>query len=126
MKVWKKNLSLALTQLAEYPLEKEIVFILPEASCLNLIVSTQEDPQLDEKQKKSNCLLVGPTGSGKSTLIRQLLREFNVTSGDITIDGGNNWIFKETEFFEAVEAFKVEIPTYITSIGKFCLKCYNV
>ena len=30
--------------------------------------------------------IVGPTGSGKSTLIRQLLREFNVTSGEIYID----------------------------------------
>lgn len=31
--------------------------------------------------------IVGPTGAGKSTLIRQLLREFNITSGTITIDG---------------------------------------
>jgi len=31
--------------------------------------------------------VVGPTGSGKSTLIRQLLREFNVTDGEIYIDG---------------------------------------
>ena len=31
--------------------------------------------------------IVGPTGSGKSTLIRQLLREFNVTKGEIKIDG---------------------------------------
>ncbi len=31
--------------------------------------------------------IVGPTGSGKSTLIRQLLREFNFTDGDIFIDG---------------------------------------
>ena len=33
--------------------------------------------------------IVGPTGAGKSTLIRQLLREFNITSGSITIDGEN-------------------------------------
>lgn len=30
--------------------------------------------------------IVGKTGSGKSTLIRQLLREFNITSGNIYID----------------------------------------
>ncbi|WP_208454215.1 ABC transporter ATP-binding protein [Acholeplasma laidlawii] len=30
--------------------------------------------------------VVGPTGSGKTTLVRQLLREFNVTEGDIVID----------------------------------------
>ncbi len=30
--------------------------------------------------------IVGPTGAGKSTLIRQLLREFNVTSGKVLID----------------------------------------
>jgi len=31
--------------------------------------------------------IVGPTGAGKSTLIRQLLREFNVTKGSVLIDG---------------------------------------
>lgn len=40
--------------------------------------------------------IVGPTGAGKSTIIRQLLREFNVTEGDIYIDG------------EPIESFKVE------------------
>lgn len=30
--------------------------------------------------------IVGPTGAGKSTLIRQLLREFNVTKGSVLID----------------------------------------
>lgn len=30
--------------------------------------------------------IVGPTGSGKSTLIRQILREFKVTSGDILLN----------------------------------------
>jgi ATP-binding cassette subfamily B protein len=38
--------------------------------------------------------VVGPTGSGKSTLIRQLLREFNVTDGEIYIDGKNISKFK--------------------------------
>ena len=33
--------------------------------------------------------IVGPTGSGKSTLIRQLLREFNLTKGEIKIDGND-------------------------------------
>lgn len=33
--------------------------------------------------------IVGPTGSGKSTLIRQLLREFNLTTGEIKIDGND-------------------------------------
>ncbi|HHW79850.1 MAG TPA: ABC transporter ATP-binding protein [Acholeplasmataceae bacterium] len=33
--------------------------------------------------------IVGPTGAGKSTLIRQLLREFNPSEGTITIDGVN-------------------------------------
>lgn len=50
-KTWKKNLPLALARLSESPLEKEVIFILPEASCINLIVSTQEDPQLNEKQR---------------------------------------------------------------------------
>ncbi len=31
--------------------------------------------------------IVGPTGAGKSTLIRQLLREFNVTNGQVYVDG---------------------------------------
>ncbi len=30
--------------------------------------------------------IVGPTGAGKSTLIRQLLREFNVTDGQVYVD----------------------------------------
>ncbi|CCV64754.1 ABC-type transport system, permease and ATPase components [Alteracholeplasma palmae J233] len=33
--------------------------------------------------------IVGPTGAGKSTLIRQLLRQFNTTSGNIYIDDVN-------------------------------------
>jgi len=50
--------------------------------------STIEDINLTIK-KGQTIGVVGPTGSGKSTLIRQLLREFNVTSGDILIDGKN-------------------------------------
>lgn len=33
--------------------------------------------------------IVGPSGSGKSTILRQLLRDFNPTSGDILINGEN-------------------------------------
>ncbi len=33
--------------------------------------------------------IVGPTGSGKSTIIRQLLREFNVTEGEVLLNGVN-------------------------------------
>lgn len=40
--------------------------------------------------------IVGPTGAGKSTLIRQLLREFNVTQGNILIDN------------LPIEAYKIE------------------
>lgn len=40
--------------------------------------------------------IVGPTGAGKSTLIRQLLREFNVTEGDVYIDN------------ERIEHYKIE------------------
>lgn len=38
--------------------------------------------------------IVGPTGAGKSTLIRQLLREFNISSGSILIDGEDISQFK--------------------------------
>ena len=45
---------------------------------------------IDFSIKKGQTIgIVGPTGSGKSTLVRQLLREFNVTSGNIYIDGLN-------------------------------------
>ena len=38
--------------------------------------------------------IVGPTGSGKTTLIRQMLRQSNVTEGNITIDGKDIKKFK--------------------------------
>lgn len=40
-----------------------------------------------EIKKGQTIGIVGPTGSGKSTLIRQLLREFNVTDGEVLING---------------------------------------
>ncbi len=40
--------------------------------------------------------IVGPTGAGKSTLIRQLLREFNVTEGSILVDG------------KSIQSYKIE------------------
>lgn len=46
--------------------------------------------------------VVGPTGSGKSTLIRQLLREFNITSGNILIDDKNIEEYKIEEVRDLV------------------------
>lgn len=46
--------------------------------------------------------IVGPTGSGKSTLIRQLLREFNITSGEVLIDGVNITHFKIQDIHDLV------------------------
>ncbi len=40
-----------------------------------------------EIKKGETIGIVGPTGAGKSTLIRQLLREFNVTDGNVLLDG---------------------------------------
>lgn len=38
--------------------------------------------------------IVGPTGAGKSTLVRQLLREFNVTDGDVFVDDASIETYK--------------------------------
>lgn len=52
---------------------------------------------IDINIKKGQTIgIVGPTGAGKSTLIRQLLREFNVSDGSILIDG------------KSIEAYKIE------------------
>lgn len=40
-----------------------------------------------EIKKGETIGIVGPTGAGKSTLIRQFLREYNLVSGNIYIDG---------------------------------------
>jgi ATP-binding cassette, subfamily B, multidrug efflux pump len=47
-------------------------------------------------QKGQTIGVVGPTGAGKSTLIRQLLREFNVSKGSVLIDN------------TPIERFKIE------------------
>ena len=41
--------------------------------------------------------LVGSTGSGKSTLIKILLRFYNVKSGDVTVGGKNIYDFSIEE-----------------------------
>ncbi len=55
----------------KYPFDKE-----PVLKDINLVINVGE-----------TIGIVGQTGSGKSTLIRQLLREFNTSSGTILIDG---------------------------------------
>jgi ATP-binding cassette, subfamily B, multidrug efflux pump len=52
---------------------------------------------IDISIKKGQTIgIVGPTGAGKSTLIRQLLREFNVSDGTILVDG------------QPIESYKIE------------------
>ena len=41
--------------------------------------------------------LVGPTGSGKTTIINLLMRFYDINSGEITIDGGNIRDYKISE-----------------------------
>ncbi len=52
---------------------------------------------IDISIKKGQTIgIVGPTGAGKSTLIRQLLREFNVSEGTILVDD------------KPIESYKIE------------------
>lgn len=52
---------------------------------------------IDISIKKGQTIgIVGPTGAGKSTLIRQLLREFNVSEGKILVDD------------KPIESYKIE------------------
>ncbi len=64
----------------KYPFDKEAV-IKNISFCIN---------------KGETIGIVGPTGAGKSTLIRQLLREFNVSDGNVFLDG------------EAIDTYKID------------------
>jgi ATP-binding cassette subfamily B protein len=57
-------------------------------------------------KKGQTIAIVGPTGAGKSTLIRQLLREFNVSEGQIYIDGSSI----ETYQIEAIRNLVGYVP----------------
>ncbi|MDY0295151.1 MAG: ABC transporter ATP-binding protein [Acholeplasmataceae bacterium] len=57
-------------------------------------------------EKGQTLAIVGPTGAGKSTLIRQLLREFNVSEGQIYIDGSSI----ETYQIEAIRNLVGYVP----------------
>ncbi len=59
--------------------------------------------QLHFKLKQGETLgIVGKTGSGKTTLIRLLLREFDITDGDITIGNESIYNYKLTSLRSAI------------------------
>lgn len=64
----------------------------------NFKYHTDEEPVLKEivfdLQQGTTLGIVGRTGSGKSTLSRLLLREFDLTDGDILIDGNSIYKYK--------------------------------
>ncbi|MFW9929568.1 MAG: ABC transporter ATP-binding protein [Candidatus Thorarchaeota archaeon] len=73
--------SVNLTQISSLISFKNVSFIYPNSK-----MEVLSDLNLDIKVGEKIALL-GPTGSGKSTLIQLLLRFYDPTSGSITIDG---------------------------------------
>ncbi|MDA3731126.1 ABC transporter ATP-binding protein [Niameybacter massiliensis] len=55
-----------------------------------------------ELKKGGKYLIVGPSGGGKSTLLKLLRKYFNPTNGEILIDGYNLKDIKKNDFFSQV------------------------
>ena len=73
--------------------------------------------------KKVRNLLVGRTGSGKTSIINLLNRFYEIQSGSITIDGINVEKFKLENLRKHIAVVQQEVHLFSTSIIRilFCL-----
>ena len=55
-----------------------------------------------EFKKNGKYLIVGPSGGGKSTLLKLLRKYFNPAKGQITIDGHNLKDIKKEQYFSLI------------------------
>lgn len=75
---------------------EDVTFYYPDS---NLPAASQVTTHFE---KGNTTAIIGSTGSGKSTLIRLLMRDFDVTQGDIYIDGTNIKNLTDSEYNEKV------------------------
>eukprot|EP01135_Chromosphaera_perkinsii_P005030 Nk52_evm7s311 gene=Nk52_evmTU7s311 len=65
----------------------------------------------------TSCALVGATGSGKSTIVRLLFRFYDITSGEIFIDGQSIYSLKQRSLRDAIGVVPQDTMLFHDSVG---------